>query len=57
MMGRRLPAKSGDEIDAITGWRRVIKCMGKAGIRSRIKRDLRRRERHQAARQVESDMG
>jgi len=46
MMGRRLPAKSGDEFDAITGWRRVIKCMSKAGIRSAIKRRMRRRERH-----------
>ncbi len=44
MMGRRLPAK-GDAFDAVTGWRRVIKRMGKAGIRAWIKRRLRRAER------------
>lgn len=46
MMGRRHPTKSGDELDAVTRWRFVLKSMGKAGIRSAIKRRLRRRERH-----------
>jgi hypothetical protein len=48
MMGRRLPAKSGDEFDAITGWKHVVKRMGRVGVRAAIKRRMRRRERHQA---------
>lgn len=43
MMGPRLPSRSGDEHDAISGWRRVIRWP--AGVRASIKRGMRRRER------------
>lgn len=43
-------AVKADEYDVITGWRRVICYMQRAGVVSRIKRRMRRRERHQANR-------
>ena len=49
MMGRRLPARSGDEHDVVTRWRRVAKYLGKPGAASSIKRRMRRRERHEMA--------
>lgn len=42
-MTKRLPLKSGDEYDALTGWRRVLHW--RAGQRAAIKRRYRRRER------------
>lgn len=47
MMGPRLPTRSGDERDATTAWRHVSKRMCRSRVRSRIKRWLRRRERHE----------
>lgn len=41
MMGRRLAARNGAELDAITGWRRVLAW-----------RHVRRRERAAARREV-----
>ena len=55
MMGPRLPARTGDEHDAITGWRRVAKRMGRAGVTSRIKRGMRRRERRAGRLAVDPD--
>lgn len=45
MMGRRLPVKSGDEFDATTRWKNSCKKMGRVGVRARLKRQIRRRER------------
>ena len=42
-MAQELPFKSGDEQDALTGWRRVIAW--RPGQRKRIKRVYRRRVR------------
>lgn len=47
MMGQRLPVRTGDECDVITGWRRASKRMGRAGVTARIKRGMRRRERRE----------
>jgi len=47
MMGRRLPTRSGGERDAVTRW--SAKYLDKSGVRHRIKRGMRRRERHEAA--------
>lgn len=42
-------AINGDEADAFSHyWRKRLKWLGRAGVRSRIKRQARRRERHQA---------
>jgi hypothetical protein len=41
------PVRGWDELDAFTGWRRVVKRMGKAGVRAAIKRRCRRRERRE----------
>lgn len=47
LMKRR--AINGDEADAFSHyWRKRLKWLGRAGVRSRIKRQARRRERHQA---------
>jgi hypothetical protein len=49
-MSRRLPAKRADEQDVVTGWRRVLHW--RPGEVARIKRRLRRRERHHAKTEV-----
>lgn len=41
---KRIPMKTGDEYDALTGWRKVLHW--RAGERARIKRLYRRRERY-----------
>lgn len=41
-----------DEYDVVTGWRRVISYMKRAGVVSNIKRRMRRRERHDAKRNL-----
>lgn len=49
-MGRRLtPLKSGAEQDALTGWRRSYAYLKRAGAAASIKRQFRRRERHEVA--------
>lgn len=50
MMGRRLAARNGAELDAITGWRRVLAW--RHVRRSYWKRTMRRRERKAARREV-----
>lgn len=49
MMGRRQVLKSGDEYDAVTGWRRLLKW--RPGERKAIKRKLNRRARKEAEKQ------
>jgi hypothetical protein len=46
MMGHRAELKSGDEYDALTGWRRV--CGYKAGTVKAIKRKFNKRIRREA---------
>jgi hypothetical protein len=46
IMGRKQILKSGDEQDAVTGWRRALRW--KPGERKRIKRRLNRRFRREA---------
>ena len=55
MMGRRLPATSGAELDAITSWRHLLAWNHVR--RSYWKRTLRRRERKQAKRKTQLLMG
>lgn len=52
MMGRRLPMISGDEYDALTGWRRVLCVFQRARVRAKTKRRFRRRERRVAREEV-----
>jgi hypothetical protein len=40
-------AVKADEQDVVTGWRRYICYMDRAGVTSRIKRRMRRRERRE----------
>lgn len=51
-MGRRA-AKSAAEDDVFTRWRRVYCYTQRAGVTSSIKRGARRRERHNAKRQIQ----
>lgn len=50
MMGSRLPARNGAELDAITRWRHVLSW--RHVPRSYWKRTMRRRERHVARRRL-----
>lgn len=50
-MSKRI-VKGWDEQDALTGWRRVYAHLQRAGATSAVKRRYRRRERHDAKRQV-----
>jgi hypothetical protein len=52
MMGRRILMVSGDEYDALTGWRRVMSFRGMRSCRAAIKRRFRRRERRVAREEV-----
>lgn len=49
-MGWRTALKSGEEYDALTGWRRLYVYLKRAGVRSSIKRKVRRRDRHESKR-------
>lgn len=44
-----------DEQDVVTGWRRYLCYMQRAGVTSGIKRRMRRRERHDARRGLGKD--
>ena len=44
----RAPAKSGDEQDVVTSWRRYYVWTKRPGATSRVKRAIRRRERRAA---------
>jgi hypothetical protein len=46
-------AKRADEQDVVTGWRRVL-CWRRGEV-SRVKRRMRRRERHDARRELRRD--
>lgn len=46
------PILHGEGDDAFSGWRRVIKSMGKTGVRSAIKRRFRKLERRAAKQMV-----
>jgi hypothetical protein len=53
-MGRR-PTKTAAETDVFTRWRRIYCYTQRAGVTSSIKRTARRRERHDAKRQIRQD--
>jgi hypothetical protein len=57
MMGRRLPANTGDERDAITEWRHVCKHLSRPGARASLKRAMRRRERQAAQEDIADHVG
>lgn len=44
---RRTPCKNGDEYDAFTGWRRLMKYLTRPGTAAWIKRKYRRRIRRE----------
>jgi hypothetical protein len=50
-MGRR-PVKDWDEDDAVSDWRHVVCYMQRPGVRSSIKRRVRRRERREAKKAI-----
>lgn len=49
----RGPLISGDEQDAVTGWRRFLSW--RPGERAKIKRKIRRRERHKAKQEIRKE--
>jgi hypothetical protein len=52
-MGRRRLPRNGWEQDAFGWWGRKFLCyIGRAGVRDSIKRGYRRRERHEAKRNI-----
>lgn len=42
----KAPAKSGAEEDVVTAWRKLYCYTQRAGVTSKIKRQIRRRQRH-----------
>ena len=48
--------KTGDEWDVVTGWRKVLCWCQRAGATSKVKRRMRRRIRHEAAKQIEEQV-
>lgn len=50
-MGHR-KMKTGDEQNVHTGWRRLYCYTQRAGVTSKVKRGTRRRERHEAKREL-----
>jgi len=55
-MGPRLPARSGEEFDAITGWRHALAYFRRPGVTSSIKRGMRHRERVAGRKVVEAGL-
>lgn len=54
-MGKRRRV-GGEEYDAFSKWcRKYMICMSRAGYRSEIKTKARRRERHEARREIRRD--
>lgn len=51
-MGRRFLPLTCDEVDAFTGWRHLYCYLTRAGVKADIKRKYRRRERHEAKRNL-----
>ncbi len=51
-MKRRI--KSADEQDVFTGWRRLYSYTQRAGVCHKVKRRARRRERHEARREIQT---
>lgn len=54
-MGKR-PTKYIEERDLVTGWRYVLTYMGRAGVTSGIKRQIRRRERRVARHELRASL-
>lgn len=48
MMGHRERMKGGDEYDALTGWKKLLKVFAKPGLSSKAKTKFNRRVRKQA---------
>ena len=48
----RRPAKDGDEQDALTRWRHVIKTFNKPGVAKQAKQRHNRRERRQTKQRI-----
>lgn len=46
------PARTNDEWDLVTGWRRVLVCMDRPGLAKRIKRRMNRRHRRRVRQQI-----
>lgn len=53
-MAKRIPMKTGDEYDALTGWKRYL--YWRPGERKRIKRGYNRRARRLAKVDLEAEM-
>ena len=45
LMNKRIPLKGGDEFDALTGWRKMLKIFNKAGLSKKSKRKYNKRFR------------
>ncbi|MCR4330293.1 MAG: hypothetical protein NUV49_00160 [Patescibacteria group bacterium] len=52
MMDRKIPMSNGDEFDAFTNWRKVLKW--RSGERASVKRGYRRRVRRGERRDIET---
>lgn len=48
MMGHREKIRGGDEFDALTGWKKLLKVFSKPGLSRQAKQKFNRRVRKQA---------
>jgi hypothetical protein len=55
MMGRRPPVKAAGGDDVVTFWRRLLSFTQRPGVTSKVKRAIRRHERHQARQAIRND--
>lgn len=55
MMGHREKMKGGDEYDALTGWKKLLKVFAKPGVSSKAKAKFNRRVRRQAKAEAQQE--
>lgn len=53
MTGRRQKLKTGAEWDLVSGWRHFLCYMQRAGVKKKLKKQLNKRERQDAKREIE----
>jgi hypothetical protein len=55
MMGWKIKLKNGDEWDVVSSWRHFYCYLDRPGVTSNIKRQIRRRDRHNAKDQIRKE--
>jgi len=56
MMGNKQVLKGGDEWDVVTGWRKVLKSMGRPGKKKEVRKRLSKRARKEAKDEIKKQV-